>query len=427
MLFRPLLILFLIWLPGSAAAADAFAQAPRSFPSIATIDHRMRDGTLALYPLNRAHWETRFYDEPGGRFFELWNRIGYEPAVPAAERTRDWAQRFGAAGIHVESGVRQASQILPLIVAAIYSPRPTGSATARMSPSFGVTLGEYADRTGADPAQFESFVESARRIIAGGTTAKRTVADTSRWLLATAAAVQQAVASAEAEIGARRDAAFDAAMTDLRVLAQLARFHGHRAIGAVRFNLYKRSLKLAELVASVYDEKESLEAWRALAAIADRAPGHPLAEAWRAELKLLTASFQELEEQCCPPDEATKRQVVWHPAPSGDGETPQVAHNRVRQAAARRPFRIAARITDPAGIASVRVWHRDARKVDATAMPMTPTGNPDEFAATLPAALFPANGSVVYYIEVIDRSGKGTLWPDLAEDVPYIPITVVPE
>ena len=38
-----------------------------------------------------------------------------------------------------------------------------------------------------------------------------------------------------------------------------------------------------------------------------------ITEARRAELKKLEASFKDLEDQCCPPDEAIMREKVWKP------------------------------------------------------------------------------------------------------------------
>jgi hypothetical protein len=177
-------------------------------------------------------------------------------------------------------------------------------------------LAEYAEQKIGDPTRHESSIEAARRVIAGGATAKRTPDQTSRELRDAADALLAAAQSIEGR-------APPAVVVDLRIVAHLARFHSHRMIAAVRFNLFKRSLKLAELVTSVYDEKAAVAAWRDLGAAAgDRgtfelspaAAGLDLRGHWRRELRTLEFNFRELEEQCCPPDASVMKDKVWLPA-----------------------------------------------------------------------------------------------------------------
>lgn len=167
--------------------------------------------------------------------------------------------------------------------------------------SLGGQLAEYARRPAGDPERCEGFEAAARRLLAGGTTTRITPETTARWLEQTA------------------DRLLEAADTPppLRKAAHLARFHGRRALAAVHYNLFLRSLRLAELVAATLAEKAAVDAWRDL--VRETGSEAP-AEGWRAELKRLEAGMRELEEQCCPPDPVTLQEKIWipEPAPLGD-------------------------------------------------------------------------------------------------------------
>ena len=382
-----------------------------------------------LMPARYRHYDYEF--ERYWHFFQVWGRVGYNPQVAPEIWRREFARRFGsAAAPHIEAGLHRASQVLPMVVAAVYPYRgfPTTRGWAERQ-ALGGTLAEYASNEGTDTEQFENFVESAKRILAGGTTSKRTPATTSRWFDQTAAAILASARAAESAAGSSRNLELDATLTDLRILAQLARFHARRSLAAVHYNLFKRGQKLAELVAATYGERDAVAAWRELVAIAgDRyapdlamgARNHHLCGHWRDELKRLEASVKELEEQCCPPDEAVLKEPVWAPAIDGDREPPRIEHERLRTAVPGQPLRIAARVTDPSGVQSVRLRYRHVRQFDDYAtLEMQPDGA-GIYAATVPAGFTNATWDFMYFIEAIDLRGNGLNWPDLAVEMPYV-------
>ena len=205
-----------------------------------------------------------------------------------------------------ETARRQTVAVLETIAGAV---APSADAQVQLD-SLGANLAHYANNPGSDPGRFESTAEAARRILAGGSAQKRAPDVTSQWLDEAADQLLAAVTAAEAALGPTRDARLDAVIVNMRSCAYLARFHARRLIAAVHFNLFKRGLRLAELVAATYAEKEAVAAWREL--IAQAGP-HPLAATWRAELKKLEAQLKDLEEQCCPPDEAILKEKVWQP------------------------------------------------------------------------------------------------------------------
>ncbi len=231
----------------------------------------------------------------------------------------------------------EADRILEVLAAA-FAPTP---ATWARGHALGGNLADYAGNPGHAPGEFESFIVAARRILAATPPAGHSPAATSRWLDAAADRILTAVHTAErAGTPSRlphsaRPAALATVSADLRIAAQLARFHARRAAAAVHYNLFKRGLKLAELVAATYAEKDALAAWRDLVALAESsaAGSTPPALArdprllahWRSELKRVAASYKDLEEQCCPPDEAVMRAPVWSPATDGNLSPPYLA------------------------------------------------------------------------------------------------------
>lgn len=177
--------------------------------------------------------------------------------------------------------------------------------------SLGATLADYASRPAGDPAGNESFVEASRRILAGGRPSHLiTPATASHQLAQAAASLHASLRGLETESLAADSPVSAAALRELRQAELLARFHARRIVAAMHYNLFKRGLKLAELLAATLIEKEVVALWRELTALAAKSPQ---AAAWQAELKKLQADLRELEEQCCPPDEAIMKEKVWRP------------------------------------------------------------------------------------------------------------------
>ncbi len=388
-----------------------------------------------LMPEKYRHYDYEF--ERYWHFFQVWGRVGYNPATPAAVWQREFQRRFGrAAAPHLEAGLHRASQVLPMIVAAVYPYRlfPTTRGWAERQ-SLGPSLADYAKNEGTDTEQFENFVDAARRILAGGSTARRTPDATSRWFDQTADAILASVASADRVVGAARNREFDATVTDLRILAQLARFHARRTVAAVHFNLFTRGLKLGELYAATLEEKAAVAAWRELVTVAgDRYAGdlamgardHNLCGHWRDELKKLESGLKELEEQCCPPDEAILKEVVWVPAKIGDGEPPRVEHERIRIARVGEPLIVTARVADPAGVKSVRLRYRHLTQFeDYATLEMKPSAEPGAYSVMVPGSFIVPEWDFMYFLETTDAQGNGANWPDLAREAPYVIVKVV--
>src|SRR5436853_6176930 len=141
---------------------------------------------------------------------------------------------------------------------------------------------------------------------------------------------------------------------------------------------------------------------------------------WRNELATLEYNFKQLEEQCCPPEEAVAREKVWTPAATGDRAPPTVEHQRIALARPGTPLRIEARVTDPSGVQSVRLRYRHVTQFEEyQTLEMTPTNRPNEYAVTLPGDALSPKWDFMYFIEAIDKAGAGVMWPDFMKEAPY--------
>ena len=389
-----------------------------------------------LKPFDLIPARYRYYDYEFERywyFYRLWGRLGYNPQTPPETWEHEFVRRFGkAAAPQVEAGLNKASEVLPYIVASSvypYSAFPTTRGWAERQ-SLGPTLPQYARNTGTDTQQFEGLEEAAKRIISGGTTTRRTPEDVSRWFDQTADEIFSRIEAAEKAIGPDRGKEFDSTMTDLRILANLARFHARRSIAAVHYNIYRLNGSTHEFDAAIAGERSAIKAWRTLVNgvgdhyTFDLAMGSRRADLcghWNNELDAMEKGLLELEEQRYQMSRNPATNSVWQPGLSTNAP-PQVDGSRVHAARPLEPLRIIAHVTTGASaIKSIRLRYRHVTQFeDYEALDMQPDGQPNEFAATVPADFIVPQWDFMYFIEVLDDAGQGTQWPDLAKETPYI-------
>ena len=164
------------------------------------------------------------------------------------------------------------------------------------------------------------------------------------------------------------------------------------------------------------------------------ARNHALCGHWRDELVRLENDYKDLEAMCCPPEASWLKEKVWQPAPAAAADLPRVEHTPPTGVRPGTPLRLVVRVLDPAGVASVTLRYRHVTQFeDYATLTLAPTGapdddgddeddadEPDEYAATVPAAFLVPEWDFMYFVEVTNRAGRGTQWPDLAKEAPYV-------
>lgn len=273
--------------------------------------------------------------------------------------------------------------------------------------SGGNPLSRYAAAVTADPIRIESTAEFARRTLAGTPTARLTPEVSAAFLRLQAATILSTTGSSAAR----------ARSSDLQLIANLGLFHARRLEAAIHYNLFLRGLRIAELVAATYAEKDAVELWKKLVKIAESAPAEKasgpdrslrIAADWRAELVRLEASLRDLEEQCCPPDAAVLQEKVWRPRPAVELEAPVVTP-APPQLLPDAPIRFHAAVAAPAGVLSVAVRVRAAAG-EFLSFPMA-AGPDGVHSASVP--LPPVSGAerLEYFFEAIGANGAGSSYP----------------
>lgn len=384
--------------------------------------------------LNPSH---RYYDyefERYWHFFQLFGRLGYDTETPPDVWQREFARRFGKeAATPLEAALHRASWILPRIVASVYPysafPMTRGWAEKQRLGD----LPAYAKAKGSDIAQFASFDDEARLLLEGGETAKVRPAESSAWFEQTATEVRDLVADAERRIGTRRGKEFESTVADLKILASLALFHARRIPAAVSYCLFERSRDPRALDEAIAAERSAVDAWRQLVGSAGDfyaddlmmgVRGAGLSGHWRDELAALESGLKALERRRAGLAPAVPSASAPRYRPAGPGFTGRastVTHRSLADAPAGVPLTISAEVRDPAGVKWVRLRYRSVNQhLDYRTIPMLPAGTGDRYQATVPAEDLVPQWDFMYYIEVMNGRGNGSIYPDLVRQTPYI-------
>jgi hypothetical protein len=107
-------------------------------------------------------------------------------------------------------------------------------------------------------------------------------------------------------------------------------------------------------------------------------------------------------------------------APS-DNQPPALEQKPILSAEPLHPLRITAQVEDPSGVKWVHLRYRGlSEHQDYKSIDMLPTGNNNEYEATVPAEDVDPHFDFMYFFEVMDNAGNGKIYPDLAKETPYI-------
>ena len=383
------------------------------------------------------HYQYEF--ERYWHYYQVWGRVSYDPKVPAELWEREFARRFGSqAGPRVMQALHTASNVLPRIVAASYNYRyfPTTRGWAEM-----MRLGdlpEYAQGTGTDVEQFQSYRDAASGLLAGEFTAKRTPFQTSQWFADVADQILADVDAANAAATDLRGTAareFRATTTDLKILAHLARYHASRMKAAVWYNIYLQSKDQFALGRCIAGESQAIDHWKRIIESASDVYPETLAFGvhrvgfswhWKEELTKLEEGLEELREM---PSEASLnadvRQRIVRQEVSSLADTLSIDVARVPSATPGQDLAITATAEAASGLQSIELRYRhltqfeDYETVD---MMLAPTSG--KYTATIPGSFVTPEWDLMYFVAAVAKNGEGRMAPDMEQEMPYVIVPV---
>ena len=378
----------------------------------------------------------RYYDyefERYWHFFQVFGRVGYNPQTSEEVWQNEFRQRFGAkAAPLVEKALHQASWILPRVVASCYpySGFPTTRGWAEKQ-----RLGDlpaYAKNAGSDLRQFANFDEEARLLVEGGETAKLLPSMNSRWFEQTSEELTELILQAEKATGNMQNKEFNSTMTDLRILASLALYHSRRIPAAVSYNLFERTNDTTLLDDAIAYERKAIEAWRQLAIAAGDVYADDLMMGvrsanlcghWKDELQSLEKGLKTLEQKRAgfKPEGMVIKAPHYRAAVSSTNEQWfKISHQPVSTAVVGKPISINIKVIATFGVKGVRLLYRNAnQEMEYKTLPMLPSGEKGNYQAIIPVEQINPKWDVMYLIEVMDNTGKGTIYPDFNKETPY--------
>ena len=368
------------------------------------------------YPLEVLNPKYRYYDyefERYWHFYQLWGRVGYNPATPAEVWEQEFKRRFGGeAGPAVMKSLHLASKVLPRIVAASYRYQlfPTTRGWAEMMRID--DLPRYADAEGSDIQQFMNMRDQARSMIEGTDTAMRRPEETSRWFQEVSDQILKHVAQAE-RAAASPDSELISTVTDLKILACLARYHSQRLLAGVCYNLYEQSGDLFAFDDAVTHERQAVETWGRLVEAASNVYSRNLAMGvhrvgfsrhWDEEFQKLHSGLRQLEAEHLKAE------------PRGKGDAPWIAHLPVRRHIPGRTVRLHA--TGSAGdeVPHMRVVYCDGDE-PWRSVEMQPVG---EWRYQVDVPLTEGTNTIRYFVEARDGQGRVISWPAGGADDPVV-------
>jgi hypothetical protein len=380
-------------------------------------------------PLEILNPKYRYYDyefERYWHFYRVWGRLTYNPNAAPEIWTREFEKRFGpAAGPHLMKGLQMASKVLPRIVAAsyLYSNFPTTRGWAEMNRQG--SLAQYANEDGSDIQQFMNVRDEAKSILSGSETAMRRPEETSRWFAQTADAILSEVAQAEKGTSSNE---LRSTITDLRILAGLARYHSWRLLAGVSYNLYKQSKSLAAFDDAISSEKRAMESWKQMVDAAGDVYSKNLAfgahavgfsRHWEEEYALIGRDFAKLLAERSSLDGKSPSD---HPVPLSLIPLPPTARlSSAKIAEPGRDFGVTARTNAK----SVRLRYRHLTQIeDYQTAEMKLDQKTGAYIGKIPGAFIDPKWDMMYFVEAIGTNGAGRMFPDLEVETPYVVVQV---
>ena len=89
-------------------------------------------------------------------------------------------------------------------------------------------------------------------------------------------------------------------------------------------------------------------------------------------------------------------------------------------AAPGQDYLVQVEVTAPNGLKWIRLRYRHVnQKEDYQTAEMTPGGRTGAYSATIPASFIDPRWDLMYFVEVVDHQGNGSIYPNLELETPY--------
>jgi hypothetical protein len=393
--------------------------------------------------------QYRYYDyefERYWHFFQVFGRIGYNPATPSEVWNKEFEIRFGkAAGPIVETAIHQASKVLPRIVASCYPYACFPTTRGWPEKQHLGDLPDYALAEGSDIQQFASFDEEARILIEGGETAKILPSANSLWFDQTSSAINRLIALAEKSIGTNRNKEFYSTVTDLKILSNLALYHSRRIPAAVSYRLFERTGDAKALDKAIAYERDAIEAWKQIVNSAGDVYAdnlrmgvreaefmkivHHLTGHWKDELGYLETGLTVLEKKKADLKSVNivkKAPFYKNTVDSNNEKLFKITHIPVKTAPVDKPINISIKVSAVHGVKWVHLRYRNVnQEQNYDTLNMAQTSEKNLYQAVVPADRVNKKWDFMYFIEVMDKNGAGKIYPDLNLETPYIIVKLI--
>ncbi len=383
------------------------------------------------------HYDYEF--ERYWHYYQVWGRVSYDPEVDPEIWQREFARRFGdRSGLPVMKALHRASQILPRIVAAAYNYRyfPTTRGWAEVM-RMG-DLPQYAEGTGTDVEQFQSYREAARQLLSGEKTAKQTPQQTAMWFNRIAQQVLDDVAAVDVDnvqdTNQKRE--LQTVTTDLRILAHLARYHASRMQASVWYNIYLQVQDQFALDQCLAAESAAIAAWKQIIDSAGDVYPQELkfgvhrvgfSRHWTEELAKLLDGYAKLQELSGESQlDANTRKGLVQLIESPPAPSPLITIKRAKSATPGNEMLITAEVDGPPQqLEEIRLRYRHVTQFeDYRSVPMTWDAHQRKFVAAIPGDFVVPEWDLMYFVEVVFREGGGRMVPDLETEMPYVIVPV---
>jgi hypothetical protein len=373
-------------------------------------------------------------------YYQVWGRVTYNPDVFSELWEGEFARRFGTpAGPQIMEALHAASKVLPRIVAASYDYRyfPTTRGWAEM-----MRLGdlpEYAQGTGTDVEQFQSYRNAASQLLGGEFTAKRTPFQTSGWFTDVADRILghvDAASAAAAGLKGKAACEFRATTTDLKILAHLARYHAARMKAAVWFNVYLQTKDRMALEQALADESQAVGRWKEVIESAGDVYPETLKFGvhrvgfswhWKEELARLEEGLQELRD--LPREDTldanTRQRLLRRAARSSSTPSLSIRVERAALATPGQDLTVTATAESESPLEAVRLRYRHLTQFeDYETIEMTLDPTTGKYAGIVPGYFIVSEWDLIYFIEALPKNGNGRIAPDLEQEMPYVIVPV---